>query len=106
MLPKSLRITNKSDFYKIKKFGKVYHSLYFSVKFLPSNSPELAVIVSKKISNKSSIRNRIKRRTKAVIAGLKELPKLKVIVFPKLQVKNVAFPLLIEDFQKVLKNLL
>lgn len=106
MLPKSLRISNKSDFYKIKKYGKVFHSAYFSGKYLSSDAPEIAVIVSKKINNKSSTRNRIKRRTKALILASKELPKIKIIIFPKLQVLNTSYTLLLEDFQKLLKSLL
>ena len=106
MLPKSLRISNKSDFYKIKKYGKVFHSTYFSGKYLSSDAAEIAVIVSKKINNKSSTRNRIKRRTKALIIASKELPKIKLIIFPKLQVLNTPFSLLLEDFQKLLKSLL
>jgi ribonuclease P protein component len=106
MLPKYLRISNKSDFYRIKKYGGSINSPFFSLKYLKSTSPELAVIVSKKINNKASIRNRIKRKTKSLIITNSNLPSYKILIFPKPGILQIPHSLLIKEFQKLLDNLL
>jgi ribonuclease P protein component len=106
MLPKYLRISNKSDFYKIKKYGGSINSSFFSIKYLKSTSPELAVIVSKKINNKASIRNRIKRKTKNLIITNNNLPSYKMLIFPKPEILQLPHSLLINEFQKLLDKLL
>lgn len=106
MLPKNIRITNPSDFYKISKYGKFSSNNFWSIKFIPSEKPSIAVIVSKKVNSKASIRNRIKRRTKSLILSLKTLPQYKILIFPKNNVLKNSYSLLKIEFETLLKPLM
>ncbi len=63
MLPRKNRLTDLSDFERIKKEGKVVKSNFFFLSFLKNNLPfsRFGIIVSKNISNKAVKRNKIKR---------------------------------------------
>ena len=64
MLSKSNRISNKRLIDKLYKEGKVYKNDHLTFKFLPSIEPvsKFAIVVSKKISAKAAVRNKIKRQ--------------------------------------------
>lgn len=63
MLPKENRLTELSDFERIKKEGKVIRGNFFFLSFLENNLTfsRFGIIVSKRLSNKAVKRNRIKR---------------------------------------------
>jgi len=106
MLPKNLRITNPTDFYKISKNGKFSSNNFWSIKYVPSENPSIAVVVSKKVNNKASIRNRIKRRTKSLILAQNSLPQFKILIFPKNSVLKQKYSLLKIEFETLLKSLI
>ena len=65
MLPRKYRLSNYLDFEKIKKEGKALTSKHFSLLFLDRNDDKrvrVGFVVSKKISNRAVIRNKVKRR--------------------------------------------
>jgi len=66
MLPKNLRITDKFDFNKVKRFGKVIHSPLFILSYLIDGKNEkypsrFGVIITNKIEKRSVKRHRAKR---------------------------------------------
>ncbi len=71
MLPKKNRITKEKDFQKIFKAGKKYNfpsfKLYIVVKKNNLKEGRFAFIVSKKVSKKAVLRNKIKRRMRSII---------------------------------------
>ncbi len=72
----SVRISAKSDFAQLRKSGIRNHGELLSVTFLPSEletSYRLAFAVSKKVGN-AVIRNRVRRRVKAIFMELDYTP--------------------------------
>ena len=63
MIPFENRIKKENDFKKILKNGKLLHSNIFTIKFLENDldRTRFGFIVSRKISLKAVLRNRIKR---------------------------------------------
>jgi len=69
MLPVKHRLVKKRDFDKIFKNGKLFNTDQFLVKSDKNNLDisRFGFIVSKKVSNKAVIRNRIKRKIREII---------------------------------------
>lgn len=94
MLPKINRLTKKNDFDVVFVHGKAFKSDFLIFKYLKNNLNTVRVgfVVSKKVSNKATIRNKVKRKLRA--AFLKNTPikskSLDVIVLalPNSQNKN------------------
>jgi len=102
MLSKEYRLSKKKDFDGVFKKGESIKNgfLIFKVLNNPSNSSgqvpisRFGFVVSKKISTKATVRNKVKRRLRdAVSAKLPELKKSKdviVITLPGIEKKEFA----------------
>lgn len=94
MSPKINRLTKKKDFDLAFKKGESIKNDFLLFKIAPNHLPQsrFGFIVSKKVSNKATVRNKIKRRLRAV--ALRELPNIKssadiiVIALPGTQKKE------------------
>ena len=69
MLPKSRRIPRES-FKPLLLSRKYLNSEHFSLRVAPSTKPRVAVSVSKKVSKKAVVRNRVRRRVYSVTATI------------------------------------
>lgn len=71
MLPKINRLTKKKDFETVFKNGKSFKRYFLLFKILKNNLKEsrFGFVVSKKISNKATIRNKVKRRLRAIVSS-------------------------------------
>lgn len=69
MLSKKNRLTKMADFEAVFRAGRRNSSRFFGLRFLPNNLGclRLAVVVSNKVSKKSTKRNVIKRRVRAMM---------------------------------------
>ncbi|MCD6149424.1 ribonuclease P protein component [bacterium] len=69
MLPKKYRLTGKKDFEKVFKFGQGRHAKILGIKFAKNNlgNSRFGFIVSKKVSPKAVVRNKIKRQAREII---------------------------------------
>jgi ribonuclease P protein component len=70
MLASKYRLSKNDDFRKIKREGKLYQSESFGVQVLEKEREDVsrfAFIVSTKISNQASQRNRVKRAMREAI---------------------------------------
>ncbi len=103
MLPKKNRLTQKKDFDSVFKNGKTIKSDFLIFKFLKNrfNENRFGFIVSKKVSNKATKRNLIKRRLRKVVAdNLKDLKDNK-----SLDVVVITLPgILNKDFSEMQKT--
>lgn len=70
MLPKPHRLVRKKDFDEVFKAGKSVKSGFLAGKVFKSGLPSsrFGFVVSKKVSTKATIRNKIKRRLQAATA--------------------------------------
>ena len=71
MLPKINRLTKKKDFELVFKNGEVLKegSLLFKTAKNNQLDSRFGFVVSKKISNKATIRNKVKRRLRRVVSS-------------------------------------
>ena len=77
MLPEINRLKNKKDFEKVFKEGEGFKEDFLILKLLSNNlkGSRFGIIVSKKISKKATLRNKIKRQVRELIRL--RLPKIK-----------------------------
>lgn len=77
MLPKANRLTKKKDFDTVFKNGESIKSDFLIFKILKNQfeHSRFGFVVSKKVSNKATVRNMVKRRLREVILG--ELKRVK-----------------------------
>lgn len=108
MIAKKYRIEREKISYILKK-GKSYKSSLFIVRFKKNNkeNPRFAVIISKKISAKAVIRNKLKRqiyeaiRNKLKTTEIKE--NLDIILIPKKTTKNYEYQEIEKDMESILQ---
>lgn len=83
MLPKIYRLTKKKDFDAVYQMGKSVRSGLLAGKYLPNGlaNSRFGFVVSKKISNKAVVRNKIRRRLSASAAAI--LAGNKIVITPK-----------------------
>lgn len=69
MLLKENRLKKKKDFEKVFDHGRVYRQDFLFLKMLENDLvfPRIGFIVSKKISNKAVVRNKVKRRLRNIV---------------------------------------
>lgn len=110
MIKAESRLSNDNQIKRVLQRGAVRSGSFFRVKALKNprlrTQSRVAVIVGKKISNKATVRNRIKRRSKAVF--IKEIVKIDgydFAIFPNKNVENADFDKLTEDARKCLREL-
>lgn len=108
MLKKSNRIRKNKDFGRIFREGKRINTDYFSIKITKNNSDEsrFGFVVSKKVSNKSTARNRIKRLLSEV--ARKKISEIKkgvdVVIIVKKDFSGEKFAELDEFIESILKK--
>ena len=96
MLPKANRLTKKKDFDLVFKNGQSLKKDFLICKVLKNQLQEsrFGFVVSKKISNKATIRNAVKRRLrKAVLdelAHIKKAADVVIITLPGAQNREFA----------------
>ena len=94
MLPKINRLREEKDFDKIFKKGKNFKNSFLILKVLQNNLKEnrFGFIISKKVSKKAVLRNKIKRRLRDIIhqntKNIKKGIDVVLIVLPGLEEKN------------------
>ena len=79
MLQKQNRLTGKDDFQKIHNRGRFVSDTYLALKVLSNDSKMMRVgfLVGLKVSKKSVIRNRVKRKLREIFRSLIGNKKLK-----------------------------
>lgn len=72
MLPSQNRLTKEKDFEAVFSGGKSFRTDLLLVKVLVNNlaASRFGFVISKKVSNKATVRNKIKRRLRDIVAAL------------------------------------
>lgn len=108
MLKAERRLTRDKDFKLVFKKGRTFENEFLRIKFSETGpeSSRFGFVVSKKISNKASQRNLLKRRLRAAVKFL--LPKVKpgfdVIVWPKASLKGKKIITLESSLESILSR--
>ena len=71
MIPKQYRLTKDKDFAKVAKQGKAIFGRGLGLKYIKNNLSysRFGITVSLKVDKKAVVRNKIKRRIKAILKG-------------------------------------
>ncbi len=108
MLPKVNRLTKKKDFEQVFKKGKSILSNFLIIKLLKNylKRNRFGFIVSRKVSNKATIRNKVKRRLRKVVSM--QLDKIRnhldVIIIALPQIKDKKFSEIHEAINTILRK--
>jgi ribonuclease P protein component len=72
MLKSANRLKKKKDFERVSKQGKTISQAFLVLKFFKNNQElsRVGIVVSKKVSNKAVVRNKIKRQLRAIMKDL------------------------------------
>jgi len=108
MLPQENRLKNKKEIEKVLRKGKKFKKDLIILKILPNphNKLRFAFLVSRKVSKKATIRNRVKRVLREIVRKRKE--KLKkgfdgiFLTLPGIEKKG--FREIIKDVEDVFKK--
>ncbi len=109
MLPKANRLTKKKDFDVVFKNGEGVKNGFLVIKILKNDTSQsrFGIVVSKKISNLATARNKVKRRLRDAIAA--QLPAIKksvdVVIVTLPGIQKEEFPKLQEMVSRSFKKL-
>jgi len=109
MLAKQLRLAKKKDFKKIFKQGKFSYTKIFSLKVLANqmDTNRYGIIISTKVSKKSSERNKLKRQFREAVKELdkKLLPGFDLVIIVSPAAKNQEYEFIKSKLEKILSAL-
>jgi ribonuclease P protein component len=108
MLARPNRLTKDTDFKKIAKSARPIHSAHFILKKITCSDKEskFGIVVSAKVSKKSTVRNKIRRRLQEILRiNLNKIKKgFKVMIVVKTSAVNKDYQEIRRDLELLLKN--
>ncbi|MGC9048953.1 MAG: ribonuclease P protein component [Patescibacteria group bacterium] len=108
MLPYKYRLTKNKDFEKVAKHGQSVFSRELGLKWIKNNLSvsRFGIIVSLKVSKKAVIRNKLKRRLRAIIQQNLETIKtgFDIIILSNPEIKKLNFTKLKRRLEMLLKR--
>jgi len=103
MLKKDFRLRKDKDVRRVLAKGKGFHGQFLGIKFLPNKleNNRFCLIISNKISKKSTKRNKIRRRLSEIVrlnlAKIKGNYDIVIIAKPKTEVLEKGYQELAEE---------
>jgi ribonuclease P protein component len=108
MLPKAYRLTKNNDFQNVFQNGRAAGGSFLAIKAVPNKLAHCRVgfVVSKKVSNRATDRNQVKRRLREVARSF--LPRLNnhfdIVFLTKKEIKEKDFGQIKEEAEGLLKK--
>ena len=108
MLPKNNRLKKKKDFEKVFKKGKIFKENFLTIRNVENNLDDsrFGFVVSRKVSKRATVRNKIKRilrkTTEGSLRGIKKGQDVLIVVLPGLEING--FWEIKETYDKLLKK--
>ena len=108
MLPKEYRLTKDKDFARVAHYGQKAYSPELNLKWIKNNQPysRWGIVVSLKVDKKAVVRNKIKRRLRALLReNISSLASgWDVIIITKDRIKELDYTQLQDVFLKILRK--
>jgi len=101
MLKKRYRLTKHGSFAFVYRKGENKASAAFSLFYVKSTSLKVGFSVSNKLG-KAVVRNKLKRRMRAVILSLMPLPKYQIVIVAKEKAGELSFDEIKADITRLL----
>jgi len=108
MLAKQFRLTKDKDFERVAKRGRAVYGETIALKWIKNNLPQsrFGIVVSLKIDKRATVRNKIKRRIRAVIR--ENVKNIKIgydyLILTKPEIKTLTYQNIEEKLMQFLKN--
>jgi len=106
MLPKEYRLVRDKDFAKVARYGQKAYSPELNLKWIKNNQSysRWGIIVSLKVDKKAVVRNKIKRRLRAILRENVDflVSGWDVIIITKDQIKKLDYPQIKKMFLEIL----
>lgn len=108
MLPKENRLKKQKDFDSVLRSREIFFGKFLILKRIENNLKEsrVAFIVSKKVSSKAIVRNKIKRRLREIVRG--DLKKIKngydIVFFTKKGVEKMEYSEVKKEVEQLFKK--
>ena len=112
MLPKKYRLIKDKDFARVARYGQKAYGSQFNLKWIENHKhySRWGIIVSLKVDKKAVVRNKIKRRLRAILREEIDslAPGWDVIIITKDRIKELDYSQLQSIFLEILnkKNLI
>ena len=110
MLKSENRLRQYKDFKEMRTKGKNVYSPLFNLKFIATNEEEskFAIVVSKKVSKKAVVRNKIKRQIREIIRLELRDKRIKnnfnVVIYTKRLIAEKEYKELEQEIHYILKK--
>ena len=108
MLAKANRLTKEADFKKVARKSKPTHSKYLILKKIsaPKSETKFGLVISTKVSKKSTERNKIRRKLRQIIRlNIKRIkPDFQVMLVVKNSILNQDYQSIRKDLEELLKK--
>jgi ribonuclease P protein component len=108
MLSRKYRLTKNKDFARVAQQGGVYRGRYFNLKWIENNltNSRFGLIVSLKVDKKAVVRNKIKRRLRAIVKEYLDqiVPGYDFLILTKNNIKTLSFIEIKEELFQVFKK--
>lgn len=109
MLPSQNRLVKETTFKKIAQRARPLHSRFLILKKLPSSpqiAPQFGIVISAKVSKKSTVRNKNRRRIGEIIRHI--LPQIKsgfqVMLVVKAAIVGQNYQAIKQDLEQLLSK--
>lgn len=100
MLKKAYRLTKHGSFGFVYRKGENKASAAFSLFYVKSASFKIGFSVSNKLG-KATVRNKLKRRMRAVIRDMLPLPKYQMVLVARVNAVNLDFKAIKDDIREL-----
>jgi len=108
MLPKEYRLIKDKDFARVARYGQKAYSPELNLKWIKNNQPysRWGIVVSLKVDKKAVVRNKIKRRLRAILREKIDslAPGWDVIIITKDRIKELDYSQLQNMFLEILSK--
>ncbi|MDD3032766.1 MAG: ribonuclease P protein component [Candidatus Pacebacteria bacterium] len=106
MLKRENRLTKKKDFERVYKKGRGIKTDSLFLKILENEQEitRIGIVISKKVSKRAVIRNKIKRRIREIVKKSSLKPGFDLIIVTYPQIKEKDFQQLEEEINQLFKK--
>jgi len=103
MLKKENRLTKKKDFERAYKEGRGIKKDSLFLKIIENDQPftRIGIVISKKVSKKAVIRNKIKRRIREIVRKMNLIPGFDIVIVTFPQIKEKDFKQIEEEINQL-----
>ena len=102
MLPRPLRLRHQRDYQRIFRAGTTARSPYLILRRTGSTTPRVGFVVSTTVSKSAVVRNKLRRRMRAIIEGAGVVPGTDLVIIAQKAALQLTYDKLQYEIQRLL----